>query len=196
MLTAVNLYILIRLFLNRFFFSGEKYANRDTLFATSNTKISISSYEVESGLKSRNYQVGSDKQQVQNEPFTYDGKGYNKLTYYAVDNVNNKEDAKETEFFIDNTPPEIEYTYSLHPITKKKITGKTCDVLPSNSKIYLAAKDNASSVKKMYSKINKGGLIDKTLIEFLRPGNYNVEIISYDYLNNKSKKNIHFKISK
>ncbi|MFC2136687.1 OmpL47-type beta-barrel domain-containing protein [Bacteroidota bacterium] len=173
-------------------FVGNKFFNRDTLFINKNTKIKLSSYEVESGLTAVNYVIDGKETSVYSEPFVCEKDGFHQLNYFGQDNVNNKEVANIAEFVIDNSAPEIKYTFSVESIGIKEIDGVTYDIYPSNTLLYLAASDNAAGVRHIQYSINGGQLMAKTQIGYFKPGQFEIEITAKDVLNNEAKETIRF----
>lgn len=176
------------------YFIGDKFLNRDTLFITKNTKIKISTSEKESGIKNVNYNIDGKINSIYTDAFVCEKDGYHKIEYFGVDNVNNSEDVKMKVFVIDNIAPEINYSFSVESIGREEIDGKEYAVYPSNTLVYLGATDNASGVKVILHKLNEGQLLTNTQIGYFKPGNYQLEIIAKDVLNNESKQVLNFKI--
>lgn len=175
-------------------FSGKKFNNRDTLFITDKTKIKLTTYEAESGTQAIKYSLDNSAEETYKSTITVKDKGYHKVKYYGVDNVNNKEDLKEADFVIDNAAPTINYSYSVEPIGIEKIKGKKYNVLPSNTMVYLAATDDAVGVMDIQYSINGGEMKSKSVIKYFKPGIFTVDIVAYDFLGNKTKETIRFKI--
>jgi len=61
--------------------------------------------------------------------------------FKTTDRVNNVEQVKESQVFVDNTPPEIYHHFSIQPIGKNAKKGNQLDVYPNYSRLYLAATD-------------------------------------------------------
>ncbi len=176
----------------RISFIGNKFYNRDTLFVTKDTKIKLASYEVESGLAKVNYTLDGNTVADYNEPFNCEKDGFHQLNYYGIDHVNNQELANIAEFVIDNSAPEIKYTFSVESIGIKEIDGVSYDIYPSNTLVYLAATDNAAGVRDIQYSLNGGQLMSKTQIGYFKPGQFEIEVTAKDVLNNETKEVIRF----
>lgn len=177
-------------------YSQPKFENRDTLFITKDTKIKFTSFENESGLNALNYSTDNGSNKVYTDAITIEKDGYHKINYYGIDNVNNTEESKFTEFVIDNQAPKIKYSYSIEPLGNEVVDKITYQILPSNTMIFLAATDNASGVKDIQYSINKGEWKSKNIIQYFKPGKFVIDIVAYDSLGNKSEEQITFKIIK
>lgn len=73
------------------------------------------------------------------------------LSYYAVDNVENKEETKEVEFYLDRTPPE----FDAEIVGDQHVRGDKIFV-SQRSKVNINAKDDQVAVKKIIWKYKKG----------------------------------------
>ena len=131
-------------------FTGKQVIERDSLFVTSDTKIKLTSVELESGLSNVSYEMDSDKSRNYTESFSVDEEGVHTIKYGGMDNVNNIEEAKSKVFVVDNTPPEISHTFSFPAQGEREIDGETYTVLPDYIKIYLAAVDKTTGVNNVW----------------------------------------------
>ncbi|MBN2520942.1 MAG: hypothetical protein JXB17_10585, partial [Bacteroidales bacterium] len=177
-------------------FIGSKFWNRDTLFITKDTKIKLNSSEQESGIQLIKYQIDNKALDNYSDPLTCEKAGLHKINYYAIDNVNNKEEENIKEFVVDNDAPVIKCTFSVESIGEQEKDGNKYLVFPSNTLVYLGATDNASGVSTIQYKLNGGELQTKTQIGYFKPGTFELEIIAKDVLNNKSTEVVLFIIEK
>ncbi len=176
-------------------FRGNQFTNHDTLFITRDTKIIIVTNESGSGIQAINYSIDNGSKTSYTSPFSYDKDGYHTMEYQANDNVNNVEVAKKCAFFVDNIAPEIYYHFSVKAIGEKTVRGDKYDIYPSNTMLYIAATDNASGGEKIEYRINgKKDVYTAIPVKGFIPGNYEIEIVAYDVLKNKSSQVIHFSI--
>lgn len=176
-------------------FNGPKYTRRDTLFISNKTKITLTGTDVQSGKKELRYSVNNGQEQVYSEPIMLEKEGANNIIYYTVDKVNNKEDKKTITVILDNTAPEIIYNFSVESIGKKTVRDEDYVIYPANTILYLAATDKLSGSEIIEYKINNSAPKTTLPISGFAPGNYEIEVVAYDALKNKSaSKTITFSI--
>jgi hypothetical protein len=175
-------------------FVGKQFYNRDTLFITGETMLSITTNESGSGVKQINYSIDGKSAQIYSAPMHIIDNGFHTIEYHAVDNVNNAELPRKASFFVDNIAPEIHYNFSVKAIGEKTVRGENYAIYPSNAMLYIAATDNASGGERVEYKIN--GKLSQTLIPVkgFVTGNYEVEIIALDVLKNRSTLVLRFSI--
>lgn len=171
-----------------------KHKVKDTLFVTNNTKITLSSSDNASGVSKVYFSYANKQEKEYKEPFTLEGEKSATISYWAIDNVGNKEDIKKLEVFIDNNPPEIYHHYSSTAIGTKKVREEEYTIYPSDVKLYVAATDKESGGEKVTYKINDGVVKSNNPISGFTPGNYEVEITAYDVLGNSSQSTVKFAI--
>ena len=173
---------------------GLKYTKHDTVFIGKNVSFSIQATDGESGLGKLLYAIDDDEYGDYSKSIVVDREGFHRIRYYASDMVNNQEDMKKLEFYVDLTPPEIHYHYSIIAIGTKKVRDEEYTIYPPNTLIYLAATDRNSGGEVVQYSINAGPVKTEIPIEGLLPGNYKIKILAYDVLKNKSEKEIGFAI--
>jgi len=170
-------------------FQGKKYTYFDTLYISPDTKISVSSYDNQSGVNSLEYSINDMLPIKYNKSFSIDTQGYYEIMLTAFDNVNNMQ-AENFSFFVDATGPEIDYKFSTK---SRNINGKI--VLPQGAKLFLSAFDNETDVDNIRYSINKSSMQYYTnYIKFNNKGDYSIEINASDVFGNITKKEITFTI--
>lgn len=175
-------------------YDGKHYLNRDTLFVTPDTRFVMSGNDAESGLQNILYSIDDKEAEAYSEPLTINSAGFHELKYYAVDQVNNEEEAHQLKVYVDDEAPEIYPHFSVDPIGSKTVRGEKYMIYPSNSKLYIGSTDKACGTDYIKYKINDGDFQTELPIEEFDAGNYSIEIHAYDHLNNKSVKTIKFAI--
>ena len=178
---------------SRVAFQGKQFVNRDTLFITGNTKISIVTNEIGAGIQKVEYMLDGNKAEY-SAPITMDKAGFYTIEYLAKDNVNNTESTKKCSFFVDNTSPKIIYNFSTKAIGEKSIRDQKYVIYPSNVMLYIAATDNAAGVESLIYKVNGKEAQSTIPLKDFIPGNYEIEIVASDVLKNKSTETIRFAI--
>ncbi len=175
-------------------FNGRVYKNRDTAFITGTTKIVLSTFETGSGIQSVQYSLDGNGKTTYIEPFMVEKEGLHNIEYFATDKVNNIEKAKKLSFYVDNTPPQIHYYFSINAIGEKTIRDEKYIIYPSNTMLYIAATDNSSGSDIIQYTINGKPSLNVIPVKGLVPGNYEIEISAYDMLHNKSVETVRFAI--
>jgi hypothetical protein len=117
-----------------------QFFHRDTLFINNTTNIVLKAVDYESGLKKIDYSVNGNSN-TYSAPFTISSEGYKTILFQATDNVNNQEQQKTSHAFVDNTPPVIYHNFSISEIGTKKKGGRTLNIYPNYTRLYLAATD-------------------------------------------------------
>jgi len=174
-------------------FVGKQFFNRDTLFITKDTKITIHCIETGSGIQKIEY-IADGVKELYTSPFHIEKDGFHFLEYNAVDNVNNSENLKKNIFIVDNIAPQIIYNFSVKAIGEKTVRGETYQIYPSNAMLYIAATDNATGGEHIEYKINGKAVTSIIPVKGLVPGNYEIEINAFDVLKNKSSQVLRFSI--
>ncbi len=181
---------------------GPEFFARDTVFISKSTSISLDAKDMHSGVKTVEFVVDENQTSVYTEAFSLKDEGFHKIQFNATDNVNNKEQLKTSSYYVDNVPPEIYVNFSIEPIGKEvKKDGKSYDVYPNYTRMYIGATDEKCGTAKISYAIN-----DNKLTEYSSPHtldvseanmfkeqkHYSVKIICEDKLGNQSEKNIEF----
>lgn len=175
-------------------FSGEVLESRDTVFVQSDTKVHLTAHDTESGLQRISYSLeGSPVEYDYEEPLSFEQSGYHAVDFYGYDNVNNR-NVSHMDVFVDNTGPEIYSRFSSEP--RQGSQGSL--VYSPGVRVYLSAQDEHVGVSEVYYSIN--GEEEKPYNSLVRPlrkeGDYEMKIIVYDLLGNRSEKELKFQIGK
>jgi hypothetical protein len=171
-----------------------KYSSRDTLFVSDKTKFSISAIDNQSGVKAINYSLNNKDDIDYQSSFVVQKAGLQSISFFATDHVNNKNEIKNQEVFVDNVPPVIHTHFSVESIGNKTVRGKIYTIYPTNTMLYVAATDASSGGEKIEYRINDRAVLTANPIKNLAPGNYHVEVKAFDVLGNQSVENIKFAI--
>jgi hypothetical protein len=171
-----------------------KFKSRDTLFISDKTPVKISSLDEHSGISSTIYSIDKKSELNYTSGFNISESGYHMINYYSIDRVNNKEEMKLLEVFVDNIAPVIHYNFSVESIGAKNVRDEKYTIYPSNAMLYIATTDASSGGDKIEYKINNGPVLNANPITAIKPGNYIVEVTAYDVLGNKSSMEIKFAV--
>jgi len=181
-----------------------QFFDRDTLFINKTTKVKLTPKDYESGVKVTDYSVDGSKK-TYNGAFTIPNEGYRKITFNATDRVNNVEQVKESFVFVDNTPPVIYHNFSIKPVSQTTKNGKTYDVYPNYTRLFLGATDRKVGTQKIQYSINGDPFKDYSspytldvseLLLFKSKKKYSVTVKAIDKLGNENEKLIEFYVGK
>jgi len=172
-------------------FIGETFKTGNKTIISSKTKLKISTSDNASGVSSIYYNTGAGTRKY-NKPFSVTGNGNKKISYYAIDNVSNREEKKSIEVVADNTAPEIKIV--LTP-SGKQITENIYSITPY-SLLHISATDASSGIKGIFYTINDGEKLvyRKPISDFTKGQTIRVKITAYDQVGNSIEKIIILKI--
>ncbi|OQX95430.1 hypothetical protein B6I21_05455 [candidate division KSB1 bacterium 4572_119] len=178
-------------------FDGAKIRVQDTLFISKTTNIKLAADDNLSEVRKINYQLDEVQMAAYSEPITVSEHGFHKISYFAVDNVENKESLNHVEFSVDTKPPELFYHFSIstsHSISASS-EGENVSIYPPGTSLYLGATDQSSGVDKIYYTVNNGKKkVYTSLPPFMKSGDYIVEIEAIDQVGNLQTKMLNFVI--
>jgi len=186
--------------------TGIKYGSpqffaRDTLFINKDTKITLFFHDYQSGVKQTEYGVDGKTGNIYSSPITVSKEGHHKINFHTTDRVNNKEQIKESEFFVDNTPPVIYTNFSIKQIGTRSKGGQTYSVYPNYTRLYVGATDTHCGTHRILYSVNGSAFKDYSspytldiseISHFRNKKFYTVVIKTQDKLGNESSKTIEF----
>lgn len=177
-------------------YGSPQFFHRDTLFITSKTPVTLKYRDPHSGIKSTSYSIdGAGKTPY--AQFTVPGEGNHAISFNSVDNVNNKEEEKNSKVFVDNTPPVIFINFSIEPIGVKN----GLNLYPNYVRMYIGATDKHIGTETVLYSIDGAQLTAYSsprtldiseLNRFKKVKKYKVRIVSKDKLGNESEKTVEF----
>ncbi len=150
-----------------------------------NSAIIVQTTEKGSGLKQIYYRIND--QSV--KPFKYPIKtswfseGEHAISYYAVDNLGNKEEWKTFEFFVDKTPPVI-----VEEIMGNTFMANGVEYSSGRSKFKITTMDNKAGVKSVHYQIGDNEPQKYTEPFYLKgnSGTLKIRTWAFDKVNNKA----------
>ena len=166
------------------------FMRSDTMFIGPYTKIKLTGSDADSGLKSLSYTLNNRSEEIiYKEPFTLTGvRGYNKLSYFGYDNVNNR-NISEFSFYLDDEKPTIFVQFNTGSVEMKG--GKP--VYPITAGIFLSATDQTSGIKSMSYILDKGSEKPYAgLITSLSKGEHKLIVKAKDFLDNEAVEEVIF----
>ncbi len=182
-------------------YGSPKFFTRDTLFVNDKTDVRLTARDGECGVQETFYKVDGNSEKSYNGAFNLNKEGYRNISFRSIDRVNNEEDAKESQVFVDNTPPDIYHNFSVDPIGTRKKNGKTINMYPNYTRLFLGSTDNKVGSKELYYSMDgdpfKKYSSPKTLdiSELERFGSekyYKIKVKATDKLGNVKEETIEF----
>ncbi|NQY66939.1 MAG: hypothetical protein HRT72_04350 [Flavobacteriales bacterium] len=182
-------------------YGDPQFFARDTLFICERTKIKLAPKDFESGVKNTQYALDGGSFQDY-DVFTIKNEGFHTIQFKATDRVNNEEQQKESNTFVDNTGPVIYSNFSINSIGTKKKKGKTLKVYPNYTRLYIGATDAHVGTKTIFYSLDNGAtfrdyssphtLDISELSQFKKNKFYSVIIKTKDMLDNESTSAVEF----
>lgn len=178
-------------------FSGSKAKVQDTLYISNHTQIIFEADDAQAGVSTIQYILDDQNIAAYSGAIQVADHGAHKITYYATDYVNNREEKNHVQFFVDTNPPQIYLHFSI--ATSIKTTASSAqeeiNVYPKNTMLYLGATDESSGVEKIYYQLNnEKKLAYSKVLPFALIGEYSIEIEAIDRVGNKEIKKVTFAI--
>ncbi len=166
---------------------GENHIINDTVFINKNTKVKLDNFDKESGANKTTYNIDGSEEVLYESPFTVSTQGLHTITYTGYDNVNNTTIAKFF-FIVDDKGPDVYNRFGIVAIDKKVIDGKSYDVYPLNTVLYLSATDQLVGVKDIYYSLNgtKETKYNMYVLGFKAATLYNMKMRAVDILGNET----------
>lgn len=178
-------------------YRGPQFFNRDTLFITSKTDVVLLASDKGSGVTKTEYKEDGGSMKTYTGKFHLEKEGYRTVTFKSTDCVNNAENEKTSNAFVDNTPPKIYTNFSINPIGKK---GKL-NIYPNYTRLYIGATDKHVGTETIKYSMNGGAyqlysspktLDVSELDRFADRKKYVVKIQATDKVGNQSEVTVEF----
>lgn len=182
-------------------YGNPQFFSRDTLFINKETAVSLFANDYESGVQKTEYKVDGGAY-TDYSKFNIPNDGYHTVSFKTTDRVNNVEVEKTSNVFVDNVAPEIYNNFSIQPIGSKNKNGKSLQIYPNYTRLYLGATDDHMGTESIMYSMNDGPLTlyssPQTLDiseqnRFLKKKiMYTLKIVAKDKLGNTSEKIVEF----
>lgn len=158
--------------------------SENVYWITGKTKIALAASDDSSGVQKIEYQISDHPIQEYSGPITLTQEGRYLLKYWAVDNVNNREQKSPVLLVVDETPPSIIHANGTAILDE---TPDKTQVFDLNTPMLLAAHDVLSGVDTVYYSVNDGPIQQfKGMVLFKQVGEYKVKITAVDHVGNAS----------
>ena len=182
-------------------FGAPQFFDRDTFFISNKTPLTLYAKDNITGVRKTEYSINNKEFIEYASPFKLDQYGLNTIQFKSTDNVGNIEKIKTSKVVMDNLAPEIYVRFSIESLGKKEYEGKSLDIYPAYSKMYIAATDKNSGTATILYSVNKSPYLNYVVNNqiskggvFSKPGLYSVKIKAIDKLGNEAVKEINFYI--
>lgn len=182
------------------FYANPQFMDRDTLFITSNSGITLKTRDDASGVQNVEYSIDGGGFKAYSA-FNLPAEGYHTIKFRSSDNVNNKENEKTSSCYIDNSAPEIFIKFSIEAIGQKK----GIPVYPNYTRMYVAATDKKVGTEQILYAMDDAALtlysspqtLDASeMSRFRKNKKYTVKVVAKDKLGNSSEKVVEFYVGK
>lgn len=165
-------------------FSAAKGFQRDnTLFISGAAIVELKGFDPYSGVNTIFHSINKSPFETYKKPLVFDKEGEYLLSFYAIDNVGNKEDEGQRNIVVDNTPP----------ITTMSIEGpQHNDVIAATSQFTFQATD-ANDVKETFFSVNNANFSRYSRavgVKNLPEGEHTISWYSVDMVGNQEEKQI------
>ena len=177
-------------------YGSPQFFSRGTLYITSQTPVTLSARDRESGVQSTVYGIDAAASNGYSQ-FTVPGEGQHTMHFKSTDNVNNEEQEKTSQVFVDNTPPDLYVNFSIDPIGQKD----GLDIYPNYVRMFIGATDEHTGTEAVFYSIDDGPMTryssPKTLdvselSRFQKNKKYTVRVKCEDKLGNESEETFEF----
>jgi len=150
------------------------------------TTISLSSKDVSSGVNKIYYSFNGEAYKIYTGTLTLDKmpEGDYEMMFYAVDNVENKEEIQKFSFFLDKTPPAI-----VAEIKGDQFQNRGRVYISNRTQMQLTASDNKSEVDRIYFAIDgeRERLYREPFPLIKSEGTHIIKYSAVDKVNNKNE---------
>ncbi|MGB0978730.1 MAG: OmpL47-type beta-barrel domain-containing protein, partial [Croceimicrobium sp.] len=186
-------------------YGAPQFFKQGELFITSNTPVTLRARDNASGVVNTNYEIDNGGDKVYSSSFTVPNEGPHTLKFESTDCVKNQEAEKSSKVHVDNTGPEIYHHFSIEPVGTKSEGGKTINIYPNYTRLYLGATDEKVGTDVIEYSINgesfrpysdPRSLDISELDKFTSEKVYTVQVRAVDKLGNKSEATFQFAIEK
>jgi hypothetical protein len=155
------------------------FKQQDKLYVKSDTKLSLTAKDAQSGVESIYYSVDGSAYTKYSQPITFAQEKEYSVKFFSVDNVGNSENEQELKIVYDKSAP----------VTKYIVSGdENENVVSGRSKIEFKAEDNGIGVHKIFYKIdeNKEVAYQAPIITmYLEQGEHTVTYYATDKAGNR-----------
>ena len=184
-------------------FGSPQFYKSQVLYVTSTTKINFQPLDNGSGISTTLYAIDEGQNSEHEGEFIVNGEGIHSVSFFSTDNVNNEERVIVSRFHIDNTPPEINYSFSVEASSEIDDEMGRFKLYPSYTAMFLSATDKDVGTENIFYSIDSGPLMkldnrqSVDLSEINRSNSkrlVRLKIVAEDKLGNRSEREAIFYI--
>ncbi|SMF17138.1 OmpL47-type beta-barrel domain-containing protein [Pseudobacteriovorax antillogorgiicola] len=175
-----------------FLIQGPVYQNGSLYYVAPQSKLVLNGEDKESGLKKIEYTINNEDYVEYKSPLRFDDDGSFTVEFKGLDFVNNMSPNRKIDLFLDDKKPKIFHRFSSSPIGDREHQGKSLDVYPTNTSLFLGASDDHSGIDSItYSLNNKAAIVLKeAMIPLTEPGLYEFKVFAKDRVANMTSETI------
>ncbi len=176
---------------SRYSISGKTLDNGSEIALGKGSSISITSSDDKSGVSIIKYSINTENLSSYTSPITFTSSGKKIIRFKAEDYVGNVEEVHLISVLYDQTPPQIDLSFSKEPTSK---TNNTV-VIDSETLISIKSIDTETEVKSLEFKLN-----EEEFTTYFRPliigqtGAHSLTVRSIDLLGNVNIQKINFEV--
>ena len=162
--------------------NGDQYEN----IVSSRASIVLEAIDDASGVSKTFYQIDQGNTYTYSKPIRLSGlsEGEHTITYFATDNLENKEEKTSYSFFIDKSAPSV-----ISELIGNTFFANGREYYSGRTKLKFVAMDNKSGVKEISYSINNGDFITYEAPFYLsEAGALNIQVKTVDNVNNEMSK--------
>ena len=140
-------------------FGIPQFYKSQVLYVTSTTKINFQPLDNGSGISTTSFAIDEGQNSEYEGEFIVNGEGIHSVSFFSTDNVNNEERVTVSRFHIDNTPPEINYSFSVEASSEIDDEMGRFKLYPSYTAMFLSATDKDVGTENIFYSIDSGPLL-------------------------------------
>ncbi len=184
---SINIYVDNLVPESKISFQGLVFYLDGKMVVSNKTSIVLKSTDNASGIQKIYYNAGAGNRKY-TKPFYLNGNGNKTISYYAVDNVSNKEVKKTEAVIVDNKPPEIKVVIT--PKSEQDEAG-VYTVSPY-SLVHITSSDETAGILGVFYTINDGekNVYRKPISQFTKGDKVTIKITANDRVGNHTEKTI------
>ncbi len=160
---------------------GDQFEN----VLSSRSTLLISAKDESAELSRIFYTIDDGKTYLYSKPISVINlsEGEHTITYFSVDDVDNNEDKKTYNFFVDKSAPKV-----IDEIIGNTFVSNGKEYYSGRTKLKLVAMDNKAGVKEIRYSVNGGEFkLYESPFYLSEPGNLNIEVLVIDKVNNRTR---------
>lgn len=177
--------------LSRHHFEGNYLETDEGILLGANGQLILKAKDKISGVSHLKYSINDGKSSIYNKPLSFESSGTIIVRYFAIDHVGNQEEVHILSINYDQTPPEIDLSYSNKPIesTTNQIR------IPKETLVSIKSIDRHSEVISVEYLLDAGEWKTYLMpLVFREKGNHTLHIRARDLMGNEMEKSLEIQV--